>query len=67
MDRPDLGKRLPPDHPSYAAIVAAHDAAVRAGDDTYLDPDTCYAVMTVEFLRSRGDCCDSGCRHCPYV
>ncbi len=23
-------------------------------------------VLTEEFLRRRGYCCDSGCRHCPY-
>ncbi len=24
-------------------------------------------VMTAEFLKRRGYCCDSGCRHCPYT
>ena len=23
-------------------------------------------VFTADFLRRRGTCCDSGCRHCPY-
>ncbi|HJZ54835.1 MAG TPA: DUF5522 domain-containing protein [Gemmataceae bacterium] len=23
-------------------------------------------VFTAEFLRQRGYCCGSGCRHCPY-
>jgi hypothetical protein len=23
-------------------------------------------VFTAEFLRNRGYCCGSGCRHCPY-
>ena len=23
-------------------------------------------VLTAEFLRKRGYCCKSGCRHCPY-
>jgi hypothetical protein len=23
-------------------------------------------VFTAEFLRKRGYCCESGCRHCPY-
>ena len=23
-------------------------------------------VFTAEFLRRRGYCCQSGCRHCPY-
>ena len=24
-------------------------------------------VMTAEFLKRRGYCCESGCRHCPYT
>ncbi len=24
-------------------------------------------VMTSEFLKRRGYCCESGCRHCPYT
>jgi hypothetical protein len=23
-------------------------------------------VFTASYLRRRGYCCDSGCRHCPY-
>jgi hypothetical protein len=23
-------------------------------------------VLTAHFLKKRGYCCDSGCRHCPY-
>ena len=25
-----------------------------------------YLVFTAKFLRQRGFCCESGCRHCPY-
>jgi hypothetical protein len=25
-----------------------------------------YLVFTEKFLRKRGYCCESGCRHCPY-
>ncbi len=25
-----------------------------------------YLVFTEKFLRERGYCCESGCRHCPY-
>ena len=25
-----------------------------------------YVVFTEKFLRERGYCCESGCRHCPY-
>jgi hypothetical protein len=45
---------------------AAHDAAVARGDALYEDPDTGLFVMTEAYLRERGTCCDSGCRHCPY-
>jgi hypothetical protein len=47
-------------------VVAAHDAAVRAGRSWYPDPATGFMVLTAEFLASRGTCCGSGCRHCPY-
>lgn len=58
--------RLHPDQPGYAAIMAAHDAAVDRGDDGYLDPASGLFVMTAEYHLARGACCDSGCRHCPY-
>ena len=25
-----------------------------------------YVVFTEKYLRERGYCCESGCRHCPY-
>ena len=25
-----------------------------------------YMVFTEKYLRDRGYCCESGCRHCPY-
>ena len=34
--------------------------------DSYNDPKTGYLVMTAHFLKKRGYCCESGCRHCPY-
>lgn len=34
---------------------------------TYRDPVSGFAVFTAAFLADRGDCCDSGCRHCPFV
>ncbi len=48
------------------AAKMAHDAAVAAGQDGYVDPDTGYFVFTAVFLAARGTCCGSGCRHCPY-
>ncbi len=32
--------------------------------DYYLEKG--YWVLTEHFLRKRGYCCGSGCRHCPY-
>ena len=37
-----------------------------AGESTYTDPRTGYRVFTSAYLASRGACCGSGCRHCPY-
>jgi hypothetical protein len=54
----------PPDLP--LAARRAHERAVVAGAATYVDPDTGYLVLTAVELRARGECCGSGCRHCPY-
>lgn len=48
------------------AVVAAHQAAVDAGEAGYLDPGTGLFVFTEAYHLARGQCCDSGCRHCPY-
>lgn len=49
-----------------AEIVAAHDAAVSAGEAGYIDPVSGLFVLTAAYLAERGTCCDQGCRHCPY-
>ena len=49
------------------AIQAAHDRAVAAGEAGYVDPVTGYFVFTAAELLARGECCGSGCRHCPYI
>jgi hypothetical protein len=49
-----------------ARIAAAHDAAVAAGEPGYVDPGTGFFVFTAATLAARGECCGSGCRHCPY-
>jgi Family of unknown function (DUF5522) len=59
--------RLDPSRPDYAAIVAAHRAAVEAGQPTYRDPATGLTVLTAASHLARGECCESACRHCPYV
>ena len=59
--------RLSPDDPAFAQIISAHNAALDAGADTYIDPRSGYTVLTAGYLARRGQCCESGCRHCPYV
>jgi hypothetical protein len=59
--------RLDPARPDRAAILAAHEAAMAAGEDGYLDPSTGLFVFTAKYHADRGSCCDSGCRHCPYL
>ena len=59
--------RLPPGHPHRAQILAAHAEAMARGDSGYPDPDTGLFVLTAAFLAERGTCCESGCRHCPYL
>jgi Family of unknown function (DUF5522) len=59
--------RLASDDPRRHEILAAHAAAMRAGDPGYLDPATGLFVITAVEHARRGTCCDSGCRHCPFV
>jgi len=59
--------RLPADLPHYTEILRAHDEAHRAGSDTYIDPASGLVVLTAGYLARRGFCCESGCRHCPYL
>lgn len=47
--------------------MAAHHAALVRGDPGYADPETGLTVLTAAFLRGRAECCDTGCRHCPYL
>lgn len=59
--------RLAPDHPGRKAILTAHAAAIAAGEQGYLDPMSGLFVLTAATLLTRGECCDNGCRHCPFV
>jgi Family of unknown function (DUF5522) len=61
------GDRLSPSHPAYREILDAHSRALRRGSMSYVDPPTGLSVLTAAYLQERGSCCDSGCRHCPYV
>lgn len=51
---------------NYQEIMKRHIEAINNKQDIYIDPDTGNTVLTAEFLLSRGYCCESGCRHCPY-
>jgi Family of unknown function (DUF5522) len=43
-----------------------HAEAIARGEPSYLDALTGYVVFTAATLLERGECCGSGCRHCPY-
>ena len=59
--------RLDPQVPAYDEIMAAYETAVRRSRPRYRDPRSGLWVMTAARLWARGYCCDSGCRHCPYL
>jgi len=59
--------RLDPRRVGYARILERQAAALAAGEPYYLDPATGLQVMTAQFLWDRATCCDTGCRHCPYI
>ena len=60
-------RRLAEQHPARVEILERHDEALRRGEPVYADPVSGFSVFTADFLASRGYCCNSGCRHCPYV
>ena len=66
LDRPHP-RRLAPKHPRFADIISRHSVAVTAGEPCYIDPGSGLSVFTAAFLADRGWCCESGCRHCPFV
>ena len=59
--------RLAPVHALYDEIIERHETALAAGLPNYVDPISGFRVFTAGFLARRGTCCDSGCRHCPFV
>jgi hypothetical protein len=66
VPRPDPS-RCDPTRPDYDAIILAHERATMAGDSMYRDPSSGLMVLTAATHLARGTCCESGCRHCPYV
>lgn len=59
--------RLASADPHREEILQRHDRACRSCLATYADPVSGLSVFTAEFLARRGWCCESGCRHCPFV
>jgi hypothetical protein len=59
--------RLATTHLRFREVMDRHREAVAAGSPTYRDPASGYQVFTAAYLAQRGTCCDTGCRHCPYV
>ncbi|MEI7654266.1 MAG: DUF5522 domain-containing protein [Actinomycetota bacterium] len=59
--------RLSPERRDYQVIVEAHERAVRAKETFYRDPTTGLYVLTCATHLERGFCCETGCRHCPYL
>jgi hypothetical protein len=47
-----------------ADLSKQKDAELQEGVDYYVEDGL--LVFTAAFLRKRGYCCESGCRHCPY-
>ena len=60
-------RRLSAHHPQRAEILRRHDAALEGSVPVYADPVSGFSVFTADFLAARGYCCESGCRHCPYI
>lgn len=48
-------------------ISRLHDAACARGDAGYIDPNSGLFVLSARHLEQRGECCWSGCRHCPFT
>jgi iron complex transport system substrate-binding protein len=55
------------DEPKETTLIRRlHSEACTKHLDSYTDPTTGYEVFTADFLKRRGVCCGTGCRHCPY-
>jgi hypothetical protein len=59
--------RLSPERADYQTIIEAHEQAVLAGAEGYVDPSNGAFVFTVSKLKERTFCCETGCRHCPFL
>ncbi|MEO9181570.1 MAG: DUF5522 domain-containing protein [Acidimicrobiales bacterium] len=59
--------RCNPSRADYDVIIEEHERAVHGGEPSYRDPSSGLTVITVVTHLARGTCCNSGCRHCPYI
>jgi hypothetical protein len=48
------------------SIEELHYLACENGQDTYIDPQSGYLVLTSQAHLKRGTCCGNQCRHCPF-
>lgn len=58
----DLKRRSTPD--SSEIDLTAKKMPQLSDDEYYIENG--FYVFTEKYLKRRGYCCDSGCRHCPY-
>lgn len=61
-------QKKPPgaDQKTAPSFLEIHQQASRKQQDSYIDLETGYHVLTAYFLKERGYCCTNKCRHCPY-
>jgi len=55
---------MPNDPDKPVDTSTEQEAELQEGLDYYIENGL--LVFTAAFLRKRGYCCESGCRHCPY-
>lgn len=64
----DIGRwtfnHSPMSEPENEIVDELDRPPLREGEDYYIENGM--MVFTAAFLKNRGYCCESGCRHCPY-
>ncbi len=60
-------KRFNYTDPNAQARLELYLESLEAGSDFYFDVPSGFLVMTALKHIKRGFCCNSGCRHCPYI
>ena len=48
------------------SIEELHRLACEKDQETYIDPESGYQVLTSQAHLKRGTCCGNSCRHCPF-